>query len=122
MSKSIIKPQTVTPVDLEMPEYHLVKRSMSPRQVGVHPHPSIGVYSLLYSSTAAPLSGIVDCLLSGNPMLLALSMRGEVFIDQITGDIYTYDQTSKLLISTGDIDKNTTVDLQQFLKDKDKNG
>ena len=57
---------------------------------------------------------------SGNPVLLAPSMQGEVFIDQISGDIYMYDQANKLFISMGNIDQDTAADLQQYVKDKDK--
>ena len=41
---------------------------------------------------ATRLSGISDCLLSSKPVLLAPSVQGEIFIDQIRGDIYTYAQ------------------------------
>ena len=42
-------------------------------------------------------------------------MQGEVFIDQIADETYTYDQPMKLFISTGDIDHDTAVDLLLFL-------
>ena len=64
----------------------------------------MGVYSLQSCSTDAPLSDILDCFPSGNPVLLAPSVQGKIFIDQITCNIYTYEQDNKLFISIGDID------------------
>ena len=75
------------------------------------------VYRSLFCSLVTPLSGIVDCLPS---VFLAPNMQGEIFINQITSDIYTYDQANKLIISMDDTDQNTAVDLQLFLKDKDQ--
>ena len=45
-------------------------------------------------------------------------MQGEVFIDEVTDDIYTYNQSNELFISTGDIDHDTMIDLQHLLKNK----
>ena len=119
-SKSIIEPQNLAPVDLEIPEDQLEKGSISPRQEGVNSHLATGAYTSLYCSTATPLSGILDCFPSGNPVMSPPSLQEEVFIDQTTGDIYTYDQPNKLFISIGYIDQNTAADLQQFLKVKDQ--
>ena len=47
-------------------------------------------------------------------------MQHENFLDQITGDIYTYDQDNELFISMGDIHWDTAADLQLLLKDKNK--
>ena len=44
------------------------------------------------------------------------NLQGGIFIDQITDDIYTYDYTNKLLISSGEIDHDMTEDLQRFLR------
>ena len=54
----------------------------------------------------------------GNPVLLAPSMQSEVFSDQITGDIYAYDQAKKLSISMGDLDQDMAMDFQKVLKEK----
>ena len=113
MSKSIIEPQNVAPINLDTPEDQLEK-SISPRQEDCNPHPATGVYSSPYCSTATLLSGIPDCLHSGNIVLLALSVQGEVFIYQITGDIYAYDEANELFTSVGNIDQGTTEDLQKF--------
>ena len=51
---------------------------------------------------------------SSNSVLQVLSLQGEIFINQIIGDIYTYDFTNRLLISSNEIDHNTAVDLQNF--------
>ena len=47
-------------------------------------------------------------------------MQGKVFIDQITGDMYTYDQADKLFVYIGDIDQDTAADVQQVWKIKIK--
>ena len=116
MNKFIIEPQKVAPVDLEMPRDYLEKRSMSPKQEGFDIHPATGAYSSQYCSMAAPLSGNLDCLPSGNPVLFAPSVQSKIFIDQVTGNIYTYDQGNKLFVSMGDMDQGTATNLQQFLK------
>ena len=88
-----------------MPEDYLEKRSMSLRQEGFDPYPAMGAYGLQYCSFAAPLSGILDFMPSGNPVLLAPNEQGSIFIDQITDDIYTYNQDDKPFILEGDIDR-----------------
>ena len=50
------------------------------------------------------LSGVPNCLLTGNSVLQALSNQGEIIVDQITSDIYTYDDANKLSMSSGEID------------------
>ena len=60
------------------------------------------------------------CLPSGNPILQALSLQGEIFINQITHDTYTYYYIKKLFISSGEIDHNMAEDVQKFLKTKNK--
>ena len=82
--------------------------SISPRQEGFKSHLATDTQRLLYFSAARVLSGIPDCLPSVNPVLMAPSIQGEIFIYQITGDIYTYDQDNRLFISIGDIDQDTT--------------
>ena len=57
---------------------------------------------------------------SGNPVLVELNVHGKVFIDQIMGDMYTYDEANKLFISTGDIDHDMAEGLQRSLRDKDQ--
>ena len=68
LSKSIIRPQMLTPINLETPEDQLEIRSLSPREEGFNPHLATGAYSLLYFSTAAALSRNLDCLPSGKPV------------------------------------------------------
>ena len=57
---------------------------------------------------------------SGNPVLLAPTVQGEVFIEQIMGGVYMYDHANKLFIFLGDIDHDTVEDLSRFLEDKIK--
>ena len=96
------------------------KRKISPRLEGFNPLLAMSIYSSPYCSVATPLSGILNCLPSGNLVLLAPSVKGEMFFDQITGDIYTCDQDNILLISVGDIDQGTAADMQKFLKLKNQ--
>ena len=70
-------------------------------------------YSSLYCSTTTPLFGILDCLPSGNPVLLTPSVQSEVSIEQITGGMYVYAQANKPLISMDNIDQDTAADLQK---------
>ena len=51
-------------------------------------------------------------LTSGNPVLLAPNMQGDVFIGQIMGDAYTYDHANELFISSGAIDHDMAEDIQ----------
>ena len=41
-----------------------------------------------------------------------LGLQGKIFIDQMMSDMYTYDYTYKLFISSGEIDHNIAEDLQ----------
>ena len=59
-----------------------------------------------------------DCLPSGNPVLQVQSLRGELLIDQVTGDINKYDYSNKLFISSGKIGHDTAEELRSFLNDK----
>ena len=53
------------------------------------------------------MTGVTGCLPSGNPILQAQSLQSEIFIEEITEDIDTYDYDSKLSISSGEIDHET---------------
>ena len=66
-----------------------------------NPNLVTGAYSTPYYSSAGSLSCILDCLPSGNPILLTQSLQSEVFIDHITSDIYAHDQVNKLFITIG---------------------
>ena len=57
------------------------------------------------------LSGIPDWLPPGNPVLLAPNLQGEVFTDQITVDVCTYDHANKLFIPLVDIDHDMVEDI-----------
>ena len=119
MSKSIVMPQKVAPTYLDTHEEQLERKNVSPEQEGFVPHLPTGAYSSLNCPTAAILSSIPNCLTSRNPVLLAPSLPGEIFIDQITGDIYTkhiYDSTNKLFISTGEKDHDMAEDFQRLLR------
>ena len=108
LSKAIIKPQKVAPINLETPKDQLEKRSISYRKEGFNPHSTTGMYSSLHCCTATVIFGILDCLPSGNPVLFVSSIQGDIFTDQ--SDIYIY--------IIGNIDHDTAADLQRCLKDK----
>ena len=78
LSKSIIEPQKIAPINLETPEDQVEMRSISIRQKGFNPHLATCAYSLLYCCTATVLSGISDCLPSQKPVLLAPNVQGGV--------------------------------------------
>ena len=120
MSKSITGPQKVAPINLETHEDQVKKRNISSQQEGFDPHIATGACSLLYCSTATLLSSIPDCLPAGNAVLVAPSMQSEVFINQVIGDIYTYDQVNRLFICMANMDQDTAAYLRQFLKEKDQ--
>ena len=117
MSKSIIEPQKVAVINLETPEDKLERRSIYPRQEDFNPLPATGVYSSLSCSATTSLSGIPDCFPPDNPVLLVPNVQFVVFIAQSMGDIYTYDQPNKILISMGKIDQDTATELQKFLEE-----
>ena len=48
------------------------------------------------------------------------SLQGEIFIDQITGNICTCDYANKLFMSLGEIDHDMAEDLQRFLRDQNE--
>ena len=102
----------MVPTSLDVPKKQLGKWSISPDWEGLNPHLATGDYSLQYFPTSTTLTSVPDCLSSGNPVLQALSLQGETFINQIAGDIYTYDYANKLFISSGDIDHEMAEDLQ----------
>ena len=109
----------IAPMNLETPEDQIEKRSISPRQGGFNPHPVTGAHSTLYCSTAMVISGIPDYIPSGNLILLAPSVQGEVFIDKIMDDVkHIIMLTNSLSLQV--IDHDMAVNVQRFLKDKDQ--
>ena len=56
----------------------------------------------------AVLFGVPFCSPSGNPIVQPSGIQSKLFIKQITGDTYTYDYTTKLYVSSGEIDHDTT--------------
>ena len=46
-----------------------------------------------------------------------MSLQGEIFIDQVTGNIYTCDYAKKLFNFLGEIDHDKAEDLNSFLND-----
>ena len=90
VNKYITALQKVASTNFDGPKEQLERRSTSGEQ-GDSPHPATDAYNLLHCLPAKILSGIPDNLPSGNLALLAPSFQGEIFIIQITGDIYTYD-------------------------------
>ena len=70
--------------------------------------------------TATVLSGVPNSLPSGNPVLQISSLKGEIFINQIPGDIYIYDYTNRLFMSSGEVAHDIVVDLQRLLRNQNK--
>ena len=103
--------------NLYTPQEQLEKQSICPDQGSYNPHLATGTYISPYYSSAAVLTNVPDGLPSSNPAVKAVSLQDEILIDQITSDIYAYDYTNKLLMSSGVIDHDTTEDLQRFLRD-----
>ena len=66
-------------------------------QGGYNLHLGKGAYNSLYSSWAATVLCVADCLTSGNPIYKVHSLQGDIFIDQIIGDIYTHDYANRSL-------------------------
>ena len=54
---------------LDTPKKQLEKGKISPDQGGYNPHTPTGAYISSYFPLAAVLSGVPDCLPSGNPVL-----------------------------------------------------
>ena len=84
------------------------KWSISPDQGGYNPHPAMGAYSSPYCSILITLTGVPDCLPSSNPIHQVYSIKDELFVDQVTGEIYKYDYDNMLFLSLGEIDHNAT--------------
>ena len=121
VSKSITALQEVTPTNIETPGENSEVR-FSPEQGSFNPDPAIGAYNSLYCPTAMVLSGIPYCLPSGYPVWLAPSLLGEIFTDQITGDISTYHYVAnKLFTSSGEIDHDKVEYLQMLLRNQNQN-
>ena len=87
---------------------------------GDNPHPVTDAYSSPYCSSAVVLLAVPNCLPSCYPVLKVMSLQGEIFMDQITGNIYTYAYANKPFMSSGEIYHNMAEDLQIFLRDQNK--
>ena len=75
---------------------------------------------MLHCPTTTVLSGIPDCLPSRKPVLLASGLQGETFIDQISGDIYTYDYANTSFTSSQEVDHDMAEDLLRFLRNQNQ--
>ena len=64
---------------------------------------------------SAFITGIPDCLPSGNPIDEVKSLSGTTFVVQVTGIFYEYE--NKLFILFGNVDYEIAEDLQSFLND-----
>ena len=102
----------------DTPEEQLQKQSISPGEGCYNLHPATVTYRS-YCPTATVFSGVLNCLLSGNPLLQAPSLQGEILINQITGNLYTYDYANRLFKSNGEID-NDMEDLHRFMRNHNK--
>ena len=114
-NKSIMVPQKVVPTNLIITKKKLERWSFSPNHGGYNPHPAIGAYISAFGSTSAVLFGITDCLPSGKQVSQFQHLKGALFIDQVVGDIYTYNYDNTLLISLED--HSTVEDLKSYLND-----
>ena len=65
--------------------------------------PATGANSSHHCPSTVMLSGVPNCLPSGNTVLQVWSLQGVTFIGQTTGDINTYDYNNKIFISSGEI-------------------
>ena len=63
------------------------------------------------------LSGVPNCLPLGNPVLKVQGLRGELFIDKLTGNFYKYDYNNMKFISVGEVDYDVAEYLRSFLND-----
>ena len=92
----------MVPANFTTTEKQFEKWSIFLDQGGCKLHPAIGAMS-------AALSDVPDCLPSGNPVLQVQGLRGELFMDQVTGETYQYDYDAKV-ISFGGIDHDMAED------------
>ena len=68
-----------------------------------NPNLATGAESFPYCLTAVVLLNVPDSLPSSNLVLIVQSLQGEIFIDQVTGEIYIiYDYANRLFISSGE--------------------
>ena len=89
--------QKVVPTNLTTTEKILEKQSLSPDQGGYNLDPPAGACSSTHCYTSAMLTGILDYLPSGNPVSQVQSIKVELFVDQVAGDIYKYDYCNSYL-------------------------
>ena len=80
----------------------------------------MGTYNTPYCSMSVVFTVVYDCLPSGHPILQVQSIKGELFVDQVKGDIYKYDHDNKLFISLGKVDHSRTKDFRSFVIDQDQ--
>ena len=66
------------------------------------------------------LTGVSDCLPSGNLVIQVQCTKTELFVDQRIGNIYMYEYSNKLCISLGEVDNDTAENLRSFLNDQDQ--
>ena len=78
-------PQKGGPANLTSTEEQLEKWGISPDQEDYNSQLAMGSCSAPYCSPAVVISAVSTCLPSSNPC--------EIFIDQITGNIHTYDSS-----------------------------
>ena len=60
------------------------------------------VHITSYSSMSPVITGIPNCLWSGNPITEVTGFRGTTFLDKVMGDVYNHD--NKLFILLGSVD------------------
>ena len=117
MSKSIIEPQKVPPINLEI--YNQKRGSFLPDRVveSTSGYKCIQFAILPYRQ---PLSGILDCSPSGKPILLAPSMQDEVSLTKLQVTSMHMTKLIKYIFLWATLIRIQPPDLQTISKGKDK--
>ena len=90
-----------------------------PDQGGYDPNPLVGVYHSPFYHSAMTTSCVLNYLASGNAVEKKDSVIcGQIFINQITGDMCKHDYDNKLFITLNERMSGLATELQKFLHDK----
>ena len=106
------------PIQFNYLRKQLEKISLLPNEGGYNLHTDTGAYSPPYYSISAAISGVLNCLLSGNLIDEVQGLRGTTFVDQVMGDVYDNDYENKVSILLGGVDLEIADGFQTFLMTK----
>ena len=81
----------------------------------------MGVCSFPYCSVLVVLASMHVCL-QVTPIIQVQIIKGELFVEQVTGGIYKYVYSNRLFITLGKVNHNAAEDLRSFLNYWDQNG